>query len=441
MGIGFQNNVLFAAETCSVSNQASPEFREYQNKLNSELGKIRGEMAAKTCWATPFSNTSIEREKSKWTDLMYSIINETRDLNTLQSSFRFNISRLLFSDDLPLLRRERNTLTNQAKAIEQIVDEMFGRCAGALPYKSGTLQSNLSQIYADHVRFTAYFESVASGWNWFSLPSITPKVIGNNPDWLTNITSSYKPEWLKPCYEEGTTMIGTWERIVKIWTGGASISKWIQAWQDVYSLLIGTDPNYNAKQKKLLSSYLSENGITGDARDNIMSRLDCKQKGGSNCGWPVSFGGIDGIVQMKNEAIGLYTDMRSTMVNFRKMTKETQTQYANALKSYQWEGGVAGAFKNLKNIIIPVPDVDTQSIITDSNYSQDLEYIHLTTQNLYTTLQSKSSSDFTDQASIDNLKAINQEVYTINEKLKWMEKLSIYMCKSQDTGLAWLCIK
>ncbi len=96
---------------------------------------------------------------------MYSIINETRDLNTLQSSFRFNISRLLFSDDLPLLRRERNTLTNQAKAIEQIVDEMFGRCAGALPYKSGTLQSNLSQIYADHVRFTAYFESVASGWN------------------------------------------------------------------------------------------------------------------------------------------------------------------------------------------------------------------------------------------------------------------------------------
>lgn len=49
----------------------------------------------------------------------------------------------------------------------------------------------------------------------------------------------------------------------------------------------------------------------------------------------MSFGGIDGIVQMKNEAIGLYTDMRSTMVNFRKMTKETQTQYANALKSYQ----------------------------------------------------------------------------------------------------------
>lgn len=77
-----------------------------------------------------------------------------------------------------------------------------------------------------------------------------------------------------------------------------------------------------------------------------------------------------------------------------------------------------GALKNLKNIIIPVPDVDTQSIITDSNYSQDLEYIHLTTQNLYATLQSKSSSDFTDQASIDNLKAINQEVYMINEKLK-----------------------
>mgnify|MGYP000051743804 CR=1 FL=1 len=49
IGIGFHSGIIFAAETCSVSNQASPEFREYQNKLNSELGKIRGEMAAKTC--------------------------------------------------------------------------------------------------------------------------------------------------------------------------------------------------------------------------------------------------------------------------------------------------------------------------------------------------------------------------------------------------------
>ena len=94
---------------------------------------------------------------------MYSIINETRDLNTLQSSFQFNISRLITSDDLPLLRRERNTLTNQAKSIEQTMDEMFGRCAGNLPYNNGsTLQSSLSQLYADHIRFTAHFESIAS---------------------------------------------------------------------------------------------------------------------------------------------------------------------------------------------------------------------------------------------------------------------------------------
>jgi hypothetical protein len=36
----------------------------------------------------------------------------------------------------------------------------------------------------------------------------------------------------------------------------------MQTWKDAYKLLMGTDANYNAKQKKLLSSYLSENGIT-----------------------------------------------------------------------------------------------------------------------------------------------------------------------------------
>lgn len=49
IGIIFHEEVLFAADVCSVSNQASPEFVEYQNKLSSELAKIRGEMAAKTC--------------------------------------------------------------------------------------------------------------------------------------------------------------------------------------------------------------------------------------------------------------------------------------------------------------------------------------------------------------------------------------------------------
>ena len=194
IGIIFHEGILFAADVCSVNNQASPEFLEYQNKLSAELGKVRGEMVAKTCGATPFSNTSLEREQSKSTDLLYSIINETRDLNTLQSSFRFNISRLLSSDDLPLLRRERNTLTNQAKAIEQTMDEMFGRCAGSLPYNgtTTTLQSHLSGIYADHVRFTAYFEALASGYDKLSFP-LTPKVIGNNSEWLTSIASTYSP--------------------------------------------------------------------------------------------------------------------------------------------------------------------------------------------------------------------------------------------------------
>lgn len=76
-------------------------------------------------------------------------------------------------------------------------------------------------------------------------------------------------------------MMETWKRIVKIWTNGANISKGMQAWKDAFKLLMGTDPNYNAKQKKLLSSYLSENGITGDARDGIMERLDCMQRGGA----------------------------------------------------------------------------------------------------------------------------------------------------------------
>lgn len=132
---------------------------------------------------------------------MYSIVNETRDLNMLQSSFQFNISRLLTADDLPLLRRERSTLTSQAKAIEQTIDEMFGRCAQGLPYggTNTTLQSHLSELYADHIRFTAHFESVASGYETVAklrikLPfPLTPKIIGNNSEWLSKITNAYGP--------------------------------------------------------------------------------------------------------------------------------------------------------------------------------------------------------------------------------------------------------
>lgn len=73
------------------------------------------------------------------------------------------------------------------------MDEMFGRCAGSLPYNNdSTLQSSLSQLYRDHVRFTAYFEGLASGYDKFSFP-LTPKVLGNNPEWLKNIASTYSP--------------------------------------------------------------------------------------------------------------------------------------------------------------------------------------------------------------------------------------------------------
>lgn len=84
--------------------------------------------------------------------------------------------------------------------------------------------------------------------------------------------------------------------------------------------------------------------------------------------------------------------------------------------------------------------MDTQSIIEKDEYKKDLEYIQLTTKNLYDTLISKSSSDFTDQTSIDSLKAITKQVYDIDIKLKEMEKYSLYMCKSQDTSNADVCI-
>lgn len=48
-GIIFQVNIALAADTCSIQNQASPEFLEYQNKLQAELTKIRSEMSAKNC--------------------------------------------------------------------------------------------------------------------------------------------------------------------------------------------------------------------------------------------------------------------------------------------------------------------------------------------------------------------------------------------------------
>lgn len=203
---------------------------------------------------------------------------------------------------------------------------------------------------------------------------------------------------------------------------------------------MGTDPNYNAKQKKLLSSYLSENGITGDARDGIMERLDCMQRGGA-CWFPVDLNGEENIKKMVSDAGDFYDDVKETMVGFRKKSKEAQNQYMNSLKSYQWEGGIAWAFKNLKNAFVPVPDVNTQSIIDDNSYAQDLDYVHSTTKSLYDTLKAKSSSDFTDKASLDSLKAINEQVYKVNLALEEMEKLSIYMCKSQDTSQAWLCIK
>lgn len=87
-----------------------------------------------------------------------------------------------------------------------------------------------------------------------------------------------------------------------------------------------------------------------------------------------------------------------------------------------------------------MPDIDTQSIVDDSTYEQDLTYIQQTTQNLYDTLKAKSNSDLTDQVSIDSLKAINKQVYDINIKLKEMEKYSLYMCKSQDTSKTAECI-
>lgn len=203
---------------------------------------------------------------------------------------------------------------------------------------------------------------------------------------------------------------------------------------------MGTDANYNAKQKKLLSSYLSENGITGDYRDNLMKTLACSQNGGSNCGFPVSFGWIDNLRRMKDEAMEFYSGSINTMIQFRTISKQAQDQYIHSLKSYQWEDGITWAFKNLKNAFAPVPDVNTQSIIEKDDYKQDLEYIQLTTKNLYDTLRSKSSSDFTDQSSIDSLKAINKQVYDIDIKLKEMEKYSLYMCKSQDTSNADVCI-
>lgn len=87
-----------------------------------------------------------------------------------------------------------------------------------------------------------------------------------------------------------------------------------------------------------------------------------------------------------------------------------------------------------------MPDVNTQSIINDSTYNQDLDYIKQTTNNLYDTLKAKSSSDFTDKASLDSLKAINQQVYEMNKKLEEMEKYSLYMCNSQDKSKTAECI-
>lgn len=67
-----------------------------------------------------------------------------------------------------------------------------------------------------------------------------------------------------------------------------------------------------------------------------MKTLACRQNGGSNCGFPVSYGGKDEIIRMKKEIEDFYTQkVKPTMVDFRKKSKEAQDQYMNSLKSSQ----------------------------------------------------------------------------------------------------------
>lgn len=66
-----------------------------------------------------------------------------------------------------------------------------------------------------------------------------------------------------------------------------------------------------------------------------MKTLTCSQNGGSNCGFPISHGSLDGIRQMKEEAEVFYGKLTETMVEFRKKSKDAQAQYINSLKSYQ----------------------------------------------------------------------------------------------------------
>lgn len=149
-----------SAGQCLLSSSANEELKAYQAALKKELTEITKVATQQQCSSMTalgqnieedLSNTTLNNERAKANMLLSQVINEGRDLRLLETTFRYNVSRIIRYEDLPLLKRDRNSLKSLSSSIEKTTRNVFSRCAEDAQYQGTTLSKRLSKIYGDHL--------------------------------------------------------------------------------------------------------------------------------------------------------------------------------------------------------------------------------------------------------------------------------------------------
>lgn len=193
------------------------------------------------------------------------------------------------------------------------------------------------------------------------------------------------------------------KKIWEIFTKGVNMQESLRAWREAWDLLKDGSPAQQSAEKQLLSKYLSSYKITGNRKEVILRKLECRSSG-QQCDpfyKPAILGQTEVVSQITQIAAQL-----STIQTALKNTYKISTGYQNICEIPLEEAP--------ESCLIPR---STAAILQSSDYDAQIGSITTRSAILYQQLTQIANQNNYDNETVSSLQSLISTLDTTNKQL------------------------
>jgi hypothetical protein len=236
--VGLITPSSFAASSCVIESQASPELTAYYAKLDETLSKIAIAGAPSSC---PVSSDGSESSSENIARAVQSIkrgVNLGLSQDCFASSAAFTVDLWLKSEVPKWLRRDLDALISRGDRINSAITNLYATCwdstsveiksilPGSTANDQETLGNLLTAVLRSHTELVCTYRDIATG----RIPNINQFLL--TPDTFTqDLLKSYGAKAQEACIVEGDVFKNLTEAINNIGRTAGRIKTSMTVWQ------------------------------------------------------------------------------------------------------------------------------------------------------------------------------------------------------------------